>query len=290
MSRKKSQWGRASVCGAMLLCCSALAPTVAALDYGGARLSLRVDGDFVSANIRAMPLAEVARALEMQTDVAIHLRSSKLKDQEITARFENLNLEAALRDILKDTSYAMAPGPTERGVGIQVYVYSRLSGSASGHGLTTSETGADEKASYRQSQLAETRPKDATEIPVPPEAHPDPAVRVLDLEDAVATYGPQSLPLVLAGVQDPDPAVRAASEELLLNDLHDAVPRATLSKMALTSQRADIRMRALEALAERRDELRYVRMTLDSARRDSDPEVQQRAEDLLLELSDRQSD
>jgi hypothetical protein len=125
------------------------------------------------------------------------------------------------------------------------------------------------------------------EVPTPSDVfNPDPAGRGEELKDAVASDGPQSLALVLAAAQDPNVVVRAASEQLLLNDLRDVVPRETLSTMALTSKRADIRLQALEALAERQQESRYVVMTLESARRDADPKVKQRAEDLLIKLSD----
>jgi hypothetical protein len=122
MNSKQGLTRSAGVRSAMLLCCSALVPDAGALDNGDPNLLLHVDGGSVSADIRAEPLVEVARALELKTGVTIHFPAPQVKDQVITARFENLALEAALRAILKNTNYVMFAEPTEQGVSIQVYV------------------------------------------------------------------------------------------------------------------------------------------------------------------------
>lgn len=190
--------------------------------------------------------------------------------------------------ILKYTNYAMVARPTEQGAGIQVYVYPDFSEGASNNGPVAGEKDGVGQAPDLAPQSAEIRPQDAVEEvpPAPPDVFdPDPTVRVRELKDTVASYGPQSLALVLAAAQDLDPLVRSASEQLLLKDLRNVVPKETLSTIALASQRTDIWMQALEALAERQDQSDYVRMTLDNALHDPDPGVQQRAKELLLKLS-----
>lgn len=271
----------------MLLCCSALVADAGALENGNPHLLLQVDGGSVSADIRAESLVEVARALALKAGVTIHFPAPQMKDRVITAQFEKLALEAALRVILKNTNYAMVAGPTEQGVGIQVYVYPSLPENASNRSPVAGETDVAGQAPDPAPQSAGTQSMDPTEAPAPPEVFdPDPTVRLRELRGTVASYGPQSLALVLATAQDSDPLVRSASEQLLLNDLRDVVPKETLSTIALTSQRADIRLQAMEALAERQDQSHHARMTLESALRDTDHQVQQRAESLLLELSE----
>ena len=123
----------------MLLCCSALVPSAGALDNGDPNLVLHIDGGSVSADIRAEPLVEVARALKLKTGATIYFLAPQVKDQVITAQFKNLALDVALRAILKYTNYAMVARPTEQGAGIQVYVYPDFSEGASNHGPVAGE-------------------------------------------------------------------------------------------------------------------------------------------------------
>ena len=72
MNRKRGLARSAGVRSAVLLCCSALVPSAGALDNGDPNLLLHVDGSSVSADIRAEPLGEVARALKLKTGATIH--------------------------------------------------------------------------------------------------------------------------------------------------------------------------------------------------------------------------
>src|SRR4051794_22693873 len=131
MDRKKGLARSASVWSAVLLCCSVLVPDARALAQGNPKVLLHVDGGAVSADLRAQPLVEVVRALELKTGVTMHFPALQVKDQAITVRFEKLALVAALRAIFENTNYAIVTGPTEQGVGIQVYVYPKHPGEAS---------------------------------------------------------------------------------------------------------------------------------------------------------------
>jgi hypothetical protein len=117
------------------------------------------------------------------------------------------------------------------------------------------------------------------------ESDPDPAVRVRELEGTVASYGAQSLGIVLAAGQDADPLVRAAATQLLFTELRPVVPPEIFATIARTSERADLRLQALEALAERQEQAPSARMTFDGALHDPDPGVRQRAAALLQALS-----
>lgn len=286
MNSKQGLVRSARVWSAVLLCCSALVPDASALDNRDPNVLLHVDGGAVSADIQAAPLVEVARALKLKTGVTLHFPAPQMKNQVITTRFEKLALVAALQAILKNTNYALVTGPTKQGGNIQVYVYSQLPGHASNYSPVAGETEVAGQAADPASQSAGTQPEDRREPPAPPEVFDgDPAVRVRELEGRVAADGPQSLALILTATHDADPLVRSASEQLLLNDLRHVVPRETLSTIALSSERADLRLQALEVLAARQDQVHYARMTLDGALRDPDHTVRQRAEALLLELS-----
>ncbi len=56
--------------------------------------------------------------------------------------------------------------------------------------------------------------------------------------------------------------------------------------MAMTSDHAEVRQQALEVMATERKDPEYTRITLDSALRDADPGVRQRAAELLGQLSE----
>lgn len=289
MNRTKGVVRSATVRCAMLLFCNVFIPGAHALDAGNSTLSLHVAAESVSADIKEARLVDVARALQLKTDATFYFQRPQVKDQIITARFENLPLEAALSVILEQTNHAVI---AEQDAGIHVYIYSEVSEDIATNRLVLDETAVDGQSLNVTSQLAETQAEDPqtedlTEMPTPPDVFDsDPAVRARELEGIVAADGPQSLAIVLAAAQDPDVLLRSTSVRLLLNDLRDAVPREDLTRIAHRSDYPDIRLQALEALAEREDWPNHARMTLDGALRDSDPLIQRRAEELLLELSE----
>jgi hypothetical protein len=88
MNSKQGLTRSAGVRSAMLLCCSALVPDAGALDNGDPNLLLHVDGGSVSADIRAEPLVEVARALELKTGVTIHYFWLPVKLLEKPVRYD----------------------------------------------------------------------------------------------------------------------------------------------------------------------------------------------------------
>lgn len=271
-----------------LLCCSTSITDTNALDTENSTVLFDVDGDSVSADIKAKPLSEVALSLSLIADVKMHFAVPRVRDQVITARFEKLALEAALRTILKNTNYAMVAGKSEPEAGIQVYIYPNGSEVTASEHPPANETAMASSASSSITQEVNVIPADPSEVPPPPiSADPDPAVRLQELENIVAAHGPQSLAQVLAVAQDLDPKMRSAAERLLLNDLRGVVPKEILSKIALTSEQADTRLQALEALAELHDQPNYVRMTLESAQHDTDIEVQQHAQNLLQKFSEQ---
>src|SRR5690349_13410251 len=112
MNRKQGLIRSASVWSAVLLGWSALVSDARALALEDPNVFLQVDGSAVSADIKAKPLGEVVRALELKTGVTIHFPAFQVKDQVITVRFEKLALIAALRALFERTNYAIITGPT----------------------------------------------------------------------------------------------------------------------------------------------------------------------------------
>jgi hypothetical protein len=250
----------------------------------GPKMLLQVTGDSVSADIKGAPLAEVARALERKIGARIHFSAPWMKRQVVNARFEGLTPEAALQAILEGSSYALVAHSASGWDGMQIYLCATPPPNATDRDVALRETRVEASESDLEPQTASRPERDP---PAPPDAvDPDPAVRTLELQGAVASYGQQSLPLVLAGIQDTDAAVRSAAERLLLDDLRDLVPKEILSRMALSSEHAEVRLQALEMMATERKDLEYTRITLDSALRDADPGVRQRAAELLGQLSE----
>src|SRR5215471_14548270 len=167
MNKKQGLARSASIRSAVQLCCLAFALEASALAQGNPKELLHVDGGAVSADIRAKPLVEVARALERQTGVTIHFPALQGKEQVITVRFKKLALVAALRAIFENTNYAIVTGPTEQGGGIQVYVYPKRPGDAAKHSPVTGAPAVSRPASDPAPQSVGIRPEEPMELPAP---------------------------------------------------------------------------------------------------------------------------
>jgi hypothetical protein len=237
-------------------------------------VDLRLEGGTVSGTIVNAPLSEVAHALGRQGGVEMRLLGPDLSTVTVSLRLDRAPLAKAVKEILKDMSYAAIAAPPGQRERMRVLVYSRR-GTASGHGTQPSA----------RASVPDPTPAVGTVPPVAPEViGGDPASRAAALESAVASHGAQGLPLALAAEQDPDATVRHASEELILGDLRDAVGADDMGALALRADRSDIRQRALEALAERPVLPTNLRDILHLASGDDDAGVRAVAENLLAHL------
>ncbi len=258
-----------SVCtpvrAALLGCCLLTQGVIAG------EVDLRLEGGTVSGTVANATIAEVGRALARQGVVEIRLMGADLDAATLNLRFERAPVAEALKEILKNTSYAQIAAPPDQGGGIRVLVYS-WKGAPPGPN-TAPPTTVPVPDSAAAASLPPRIPPDIMEG--------DPGLRAAALESAIALQGAQGLPLALAAGQDPDPAVRHASEELILGKLRDAIAAEDLTTLALRADRSDIRQRALEALAERPSAPSDLNDTLRLALHDDDAGVRTIAGDLL---------
>jgi hypothetical protein len=277
--------GRAGIRAALLLILGIAVDGAEASQDGNPKLLLQVEGDSVSADIRGVSLAELARAVERKIGARIHFAAPWMKGQRVNARFAGLTPERAVQSLLAGNSYALVRPAADGKDGMQIYLCSSPPASDGHREVATREASPHDGPLDPESWSKSHLPADPRDPPSPPdEFDPDPASRTFQLQAAVAAHGQQSLPLILAGTQDTDTSVRSASERLLLDGLRNVVPKEVLSRMALTSDDADVRQQALEVIAAERNDPEYARITLDSALRDADPGVQQRARELLEQL------
>jgi hypothetical protein len=248
---------------------------------------LRLADGLLSAEVDRRSLAEVANALEAVTDIRVRFQSSTARKQWVSRHFQGLAPRAAVRELLKDVNYAMLDKQTATGTRIVVHVYGPGTGKAKG----VATTATDQRAATITDDETIREPMSSSSVPNPMDlpTPQDPLVsdaadRILGLRTAVATYGAQSIALVLEAANDPDAGVRSASAELLLDELRETAPQGDLTRLALSHTDPDIRVQALDALAQRESSWNQARMTLDGALHDDDPRVQQRAGELLAEL------
>ena len=267
-----------SMAGLWFLFCYAMSVNADAMSSNSDTMLLHTDNGILSTMISARPLVDVAKELEKHHLVKIYFYKPEIKDQKVTVHFQNLDLKAALRAIFKKTNYAMITESTQNGTGIKVLVYSKRAGNnpIEAH---RSEPRIDVNKALNAS------PENPVDMPIPPDQfETDPDARQQQLEWMVAVHGSQSLALVLAAAEDPDAQIQATSEQLLLNELNDVVPKETLFTLAMRSESSGHRIHALETLVDQGEPL-YAQMALESALHDPDRLVQQRAQDLLQALS-----
>ena len=246
---------------------------------------LRVDGSVMTADLNAITLGEVAGLLERNAGVRTRFASSEVQRLVISRRFEGKTIREGLREIFADTDYAMVQLDGAEGVRFQVLVYSRRPGtSGEGQVVGTDSGSTQQVAEGATGDVANASDAVGAELPLPLDAeHGSAEERVGALRLIAAAGGEQALGQVLAATNDPNPAVRSASAELMLEDLREVAPIADLSRLALQSEQVEIRLRALDALSERASESRYARITIDGARHDEDPRVRARAETLAAD-------
>lgn len=260
--------------------------------------TLRIEGGTVTAQIRAMPLAEVARRLAVGAGVDTRFETPGAANLVIAARFAGLAMGDALHELFKDTAHAIVRDGEGDGH-YRIHVYSPLAKGAGAWATVKAGSRQEEVAGQPDRPNAQATtpeaagPEASHQAPMPAPLDPSelaPEDRVSALTIAVADGGQDGVGLVLEAANDTDASVRTASAELMLGELRDRVPVENLSELALSAPNLDIRLRALEALAGRSADSRNVRAVIESARHDRAPEIRQQAENLLMALDAAGSD
>lgn len=260
-------------------------------------LSISIDKGMISAGIREMPLHEVMRKLASLTEVKIYV-NPLVREKKVSVIFDDLNLESAIRRLLKGTNYALlynrkidGADKYVDGTSISIYIVPSKSNFAFAESISKSE---EKHPAYRKKaaqplenlQKADNEQEASiTEIDHGVLSMHERNDRIAGLQAQVSEHGQASLPLILASMMDPDLAVQEASMNLLLNDLREVVPSDILSQVVITSGNPNIRIDALRLLTDRQEENDITQGTLELALMDSDPIVQKEAHKMLVDLT-----
>ena len=258
-------------------------------------LYLYFDGVYVSADVRDVPLATVMNKLASQAEVEFYTPSTVGK-QKISLRFKKLPLEDALKRLLKGMNYAFIyhkrtnknPGNNEKKL-ISVHVVS--SGSRSSH-LSAEEKNDDAdngtlsntiQPPLQKLPLANDDVVSSTmELNHTAPVEPEPVNQIAELQAQVDELGEDSLPLIIESLMDKDVLVRAASVNLLLNDLSEVVPADTLSRIALEGENPKDRIDALNLLVDHFGKSEVTQSTLEKALQDADRIVRKEVREMSI--------
>ena len=142
--------------------------TEQAMPAANSNFSLKLSGDLISGDVRNVPMRHVFHELSSLTRIKVML-SDKIKPTKITASFESVSLENALRSLLVDSSYVLVydgKGDNARITGVYVLPpgMSRLPAGAAGNGeqslvLTNALKSTSIPANIKAALLHQTAPE-----------------------------------------------------------------------------------------------------------------------------------
>lgn len=241
---------------------------------------LTFNDNLVSMEAENICLGAILRALEDQSDARIHVPSS-LDGKPVSASFERLPFEQAIKLILKETSYVLqtkskhnswVDGQPADPEGVEIWLTSerpaseaivsdRTSGSSDGQ-----ESLIDLAAVAEQSRFA-----------------PEPEVRAYAVQLIAQTRDrAKAAQIILASLQDPAPQVRRAAL-MAMAELDPAVtaPAADLiADIALHDESSAVRKLALLKLIEEDFRSEATSIVMTEALYDENPEIKELAREL----------
>jgi HEAT repeat protein len=252
------------------------------------------DGGRVSARLDGVPLPQVLRLLARAVPLTVTVRGS-LPDVSITATLDDVNLEAAVKQLLRGYAYflvyaeaAASSGPPARRL-LEIVI---LSGGTA-HPPGPIAAGSD--ASIPPQKVPDPRHAATTDAPELDalvhtalwSAEPDARAAALEAVayEAAAAEGPEDHAgrVLTAALNDPDETVRERALETLKDTADaEALPVGDLVRLAAEDASPARRVQALELLAERAEA--EAAGPLRRALLDPEPEVRERARELLEDL------
>jgi hypothetical protein len=226
------------------------------------RALITVTDGRLNLRVQSRPLGWVLEEVSREGRVAII--ADGVGGQRISAQFQDIPLDEALRQLLKDHDAFFFYGPekTKPASLRAVWVYPK------GRGRGLAPVPPEAWASTKE-MLEEA------------EANPDPGARARAIQTVVERKGNRALDLVLGALQDVDDRVRTRA---LFAALGEGVrlPADSLIALAITDPSHNVRFLALEALVGQKDP--NVRATAEQALNDPHPHVRNKAQDILNRL------
>jgi HEAT repeats len=214
----------------------------------------------LSANFQDLPLARLSDELSQKAGVAIVLVDD-VEDQKVSAKFNDLALDEALRQILRKQDAFFFYGVDEnRPAALKaVWIY------AKGHGRGVAPVSAEKWASTKDiaSQLSDK----------------DPEIRTHAIKALIDRKQQGAMPELLTALKDGSDQVR--SEALYAAaDSGVVVPESTLKDLAAHDSSSDVRFLALQALSDSPD----ARSMANAALNDPSEAVRNKAQEILGRL------
>ncbi len=257
---------------------------------GQTPVMLTVEGDLLSAKISKAPLRTVLARVAEETRIKVFVASTVPND-ELSATFTKLRLDAAIKRLLGNRGYALR--------------YAQAKGEANGSGdahpriaeLYVVPPASGDTKPYGMEQVGQTTGQGLDPSPEQPRADIESAdavllAKALESEQAADRIAALKKYLneaeqpdyqsVAKALKDPDRKVR----ELALGGMEDSntLPVEATAEVALADGVPALRKRALEILVERRGGA--VRTTLARALEDPDPAVRAHAQE-MAKLADK---
>jgi hypothetical protein len=237
----------------------------------------------VSVTAREAPLEDLLRELSRATGVAVYFETNldrRITRQPVTVSYRNTSVESVLRHILKGTSFVFGYGP-DRLDEVRVFAsgagpYNRLAPATAGRARGGSPgAGTDEEqeiAKLEKAALSDTDPGERASA----------LARLGMLTDEARARS------VALSVLDREQDLEVLREALNILELQDEVPRERLMTFVNGARPAEVRLQALDLLADTRSGDAAFRRLVSGLTRDRDAEVRERARELLEELDDDQ--
>lgn len=242
--------------------------------YPASSLLLSASDDTLTVEVRGVPLGAILDELGRQTAITVRVEDS-VAEEEIQTEFRNLPLDEGIRRLLQGQSYiliyadATSAGESRAGSDVrEIRVLKRgvphepnRNGVANLPGVT---------GRLQASTLERWKAADAK-------------ARIETLGD-LADHDQEQLVAALAlAIEDDDPGVREFALEVM-EDMDQILPITLLAEVALRDPSPELRMVALDLLADGGQEAALT--PLELAVQDSDPRVSELAQELLADLEE----
>jgi hypothetical protein len=257
--------------------------------YGNARQGsprVSIQDNRLSATLDRVPLRDVLAALAHEAPFTISIKG-EVETEPISISLHDVELEQGLRRLLRGTSYAMtyesaSASPAKPRL-VELMVLGIEEGAPNSH---VQDLGPQPLGTVKAMPLRNSEDAAASTPTDPSQEHHSRAPDNLgqDLEDLrmlAQQRSPEFETRLGSALDDPQAEIRATALEVLQNT-GSAVPVEQLTRLAREDGNADLRMHALELLADHAPEA--AREALEAAMQDAEPAVREHAERLLEDV------
>ena len=251
------------------------------------RPHVKVDGGFLSVDVRAAPLSDVLRAISEQTAIAISLHGRG--EERITQSFAGIGLDEGIQRLARGYNvvfvYALPSGPSSRDRLVEVRVYEAstpVPADASTPASTpqVAMTADAQRAAQLQAvkdlarNASERQPEALTLLSEMLARDADPAVRQNAALSLGTIPGPEAARALTAALGDQDASVRAGALSSL-GKMQDEGLAGTVAQVVAQDPDPSVRRVGVWVLSAFQSD--DVRRQLQAAASDPDPEVRDAA-------------